>query len=81
MWADNWFQFNVNGVLVAEDSVSITTERSFNAEHFSFDSESPFTIGLIAKDFKENDAGREYIGTRRQQMGDGGAIVQVSNSK
>jgi hypothetical protein len=81
VWADNWFQFNVNGVTVAEDSVSITTERSFNAERFSFDSVPPFTIGLIAKDFKENDTGLEYIGTRKQQMGDGGIIVQVSNNK
>ena len=81
VWADNWFQFNIDGVLVAEDSVAITTERSFNAERFSFDAEPPFTIGLIAKDFKENDTGLEYIGTRKQQMGDGGVIVQISDSK
>ena len=80
VWADNWFQFNVNGSKVAEDSVSITTERSFNAERFSFESEPPFMIGLIAKDFKENDTGLEYIGSRRQQMGDGGVIAQITNS-
>lgn len=77
VWADNWFAFHVNGDLVAEDSVSITTERSFNAESFSFEATRPFTIGLIAKDFKENDSGLEYIGSRKQQMGDGGVIVQV----
>ena len=32
VWADNWFALYVNGELVGEDSVSITTERSFNAE-------------------------------------------------
>ena len=80
VWADNWFQFHINGVLVAEDSVPITTERSFNAESFQFESELPFTIGLIAKDFIENDSGLEYIGTRRQQMGDGGVIVQIKDS-
>ena len=69
VWADNWFQFNVNGVKVAEDSVPITTERSFNAERFSFEAQALFSVGLIAKDFKENDSGLEYIGTRRQQMG------------
>jgi len=53
VWADNWFQLNVDGVIVAEDSVPITTERSFNAESFTFDAEPPFTLGLIAKDFKE----------------------------
>ncbi|MDG2339573.1 MAG: hypothetical protein P8L32_00040 [Paracoccaceae bacterium] len=80
VWADNWFAFNVNGVQVAEDSVSITTERSFNAESFSFEAERPFTIGLIAKDFKENDTGLEYIGSRKQQMGDGGVILQVKEA-
>jgi len=52
VWADNWFQFKVNGVTVAEDSIPITIERSFNAEHFSFQSKPPFTIGLIAQGFQ-----------------------------
>ncbi|WP_299375768.1 PEBP family protein [uncultured Tateyamaria sp.] len=80
VWADNWFEMRVNGEQVAEDSVSITTERSFNAESFSFEAEKPFVIGLVAKDFKENDTGLEYIGTRRQQMGDGGVILQIRNA-
>ena len=80
VWADNWFALYINGEQVAEDSVPITTERSFNAESFSFDAEKPFTIGLIAKDFKENDSGLEYIGSRRQQMGDGGVIVQIKDA-
>ncbi|MEJ6397124.1 PEBP family protein [Yoonia sp. 208BN28-4] len=80
VWADNWFEMRINGEQVAEDSVSITTERSFNAESFTFEAERPFTIGLVAKDFKENDTGLEYIGTRRQQMGDGGVIVQIMDA-
>ena len=64
-----------------EDSVAITTERSLNAESFSSESEPPYTIGLIAKNFKENDTGLEYLGTCRQQMGGGGVIVQISDSK
>ncbi|SDB43882.1 PEBP family protein [Bauldia litoralis] len=80
VWADNWFALQVNGETVAEDSVPITTERSFNAESFSFEAERPFTIGLIAKDFRENDSGLEYIGTNRQQMGDGGVILQVKDA-
>ena len=59
VWADNWFSLNVNGSQVAEDSVPITTERSFNAESFSFVAEKPFVLGLIAKDFIENDTGLE----------------------
>ena len=80
VWADNWFEMRIDGAQVAEDSVPITTERSFNAESFTFEAERPFTIGLVAKDFKENDTGLEYIGTRRQQMGDGGVIVQIMDS-
>ncbi len=80
VWADNWFQFSVDGVTVARDSVAITTERSFNAEQFSFESDRPFTIGLTLMDFKENDTGLEYIGTHRQQMGDGGVIAQITDS-
>lgn len=79
VWADNWFEMRIDGEQVAEDSVSITTERSFNAESFTFAAERPFVIGLVAKDFKENDTGLEYIGTGRQQMGDGGVIVQISD--
>lgn len=79
VWADNWMAFYVNGELVAEDSVSITTERSFNAEVFTFEAARPFTIAVEAKDFKETDSGIEYIGARNQQMGDGGIIAQVTN--
>ena len=80
VWADNWFEMRINGEQVAEDSVSITTERSFNAESFTFDAERPFVIGLVAKDFKENDTGLEYIGARNQQMGDGGVILQIMDN-
>ncbi|MCR9088953.1 MAG: PEBP family protein [Rhodobacteraceae bacterium] len=80
VWADNWFEMRIDGVQVAEDSVPITTERSFNAESFSFEAETPFVIGLVAKDFKENDTGLEYIGSRRQQMGDGGVILQIRDA-
>lgn len=80
VWADNWFELRINGDQVAEDSVPITTERSFNAESFTFEAARPFVLGLVAKDFKENDTGLEYIGTNRQQMGDGGVILQMRNA-
>ncbi|WP_390912498.1 PEBP family protein [Pseudosulfitobacter sp. SM2401] len=80
VWADNWFEMRINGQQVAQDSVPITTERSFNAESFTFEAERPFVIGLVAKDFKENDTGLEYIGSRRQQMGDGGVILQIMDA-
>ena len=81
VWADNWFALYVNGEKVGEDSVPITTERSFNAETISFEATYPLTIAIEAKDFKENDTGLEYIGTDRQQMGDGGLIVQITDTE
>ncbi len=80
VWADNWFAFYSGDQLVKEDSVSITTERSFNSETFTFSASYPLTLNFIAKDFKENDSGLEYIGTNRQQMGDGGLIAQFTNA-
>jgi hypothetical protein len=77
VWADNWFALYVNGEKVGEDSVPITTERSFNAESFEFTSTYPMTIGLEVKDYTENVSGLEYIGTDRQQVGDGGVMGQV----
>ena len=79
VWADNWMAVYVDGVLIGEDSVPITTERSFNAETFTFEASAPFTLAIEAKDFKETDSGIEYIGEGNQQMGDGGLIAQVTD--
>ena len=79
VWADNWFAFYLGNQLVKEDSVPITTERSFNAESFTFEATYPLQLNFIAKDYKQNDTGLEYIGTNRQQMGDGGFIAQFTN--
>ncbi|MGB5485716.1 hypothetical protein, partial [Parasphingorhabdus sp.] len=81
IWVDNWFEMYVNGEKVLEDSVPITTERSFNAETIALENQLPMTVAFMAKDFKENDTGLEYIGTNRQQMGDGGMIAQFRDSK
>jgi hypothetical protein len=80
VWADNWFSLYINGELVGEDSVPITTERSFNAETITFQASYPLTIAMITKDYKETDSGLEYIGTDRQQMGDGGFIAQITDN-
>lgn len=79
IWGDNWFALYVNGKLVGEDSVPITTERSFNKERITFTATYPLTIALLAKDYIENASGLEYIGTPRQQIGDGGLIAQISD--
>ena len=80
VWADNWFALYNGDTKVGEDSVPITTERSFNAETFTFRASYPLQLRAISKDYKENDTGLEYIGTGRQQMGDGGFIVQITDT-
>lgn len=79
-WADNWFAAYIGEALLIEDSVSITTERSFNAESVAFSASYPIHLNLILKDFKQNDTGLEYIGARNQQMGDGGFIMQITDT-
>ena len=80
VWADNWFSLYVNGTKVGEDSVPITTVRSFNSETISFTASYPLTIAMVSKDYVESDSGLEYIGTARQQMGDGGFIAQFTDT-
>ncbi len=80
VWADNWFAFYLGEEKLVEDSVPITTERSFNAETFTFNADYPLVLNFVVKDFKENDTGLEYIGARNQQMGDGGFIAQFTNT-
>ena len=79
-WADNWFAAYLGDELIVEDSVSITTERSFNAEAVTFTADYPLHLNFILKDFKENDTGLEYIGANNQQMGDGGFIMQLTDT-
>ena len=80
VWADNWFALYNGDTLIGEDSVPITTERSFNSETFTFEATYPLHLNIVAKDYKANDTGLEYIGTSRQQMGDGGLIAQFTDT-
>ena len=79
VWADNWFSMAANGTVVGEDSEPITAERSFNSTTFTFAATYPLTVAIEAKDFKQDDTGLEYIGTAKQQMGDGGLIAQITD--
>ncbi len=78
-WVDNWFTAYLGDKLIVEDSIPITTERSFNAETVVFDADYPLQLNFILKDFMENNTGLEYIGQRKQQMGDGGFIMQLTD--
>ena len=76
VWADNWFALYSGDTLIKQDSVPITTERSFNSESFTFQASYPLQLNFVVKDYKANDTGLEYIGTPKQQMGDGGPKMQ-----
>lgn len=80
VWADNWFSLHVGERFVGEDSVPITTERSFNAETLRFEADYPLVLNFTIKDFKQDDTGLEYIGSARQQIGDGGFIMQITDT-
>ena len=80
IWADNWFALYINGKKVGEDTVPITKEKSFNRELITFTATYPLTVGLVAKDYVQDQSGLEYIGTSRQQIGDGGIIAQIRES-
>jgi hypothetical protein len=73
---DNWFALFVNGLLLYEDSTAYNTERSFNGERITFNADLPITVAFEFRDFMETETELEYIGERKQQMGDGGAIAQ-----
>ena len=81
VWADNWFALYSGNTLIKEDSVPYMTEQSFNTESFTFNTTLPAQLSVIMKDYKENDTGLEYIGSRRQQAGDGGFIAQFVDAK
>jgi hypothetical protein len=76
VWADNWYALWINGQQVAEDSEPLTQVRSFNADTITFTATYPLTIAMETKDYTEGPSGLEYIGTSRQQMGDGGFIAE-----
>ncbi len=38
------------------------------------------TIAMVTKDYTEGNSGLEYIGTSKQQMGDGGFIAQFTET-
>ena len=77
VWVDNWFSLTVNGQAIGEDVEPVTQERSFNSQTLEFTTNYPLTLAVVSRDFLDNVSGLEYIGTPKQQIGDGGLIMQV----
>ena len=77
VWVDNWFSLTVNGQAIGEDVEPITQERSFNSQTLEFTTTYPLTLAVVSRDYLDNASGLEYIGQSKQQIGDGGLIMQV----
>ena len=81
VWVDNWFALYAGDELVKEDSVPFDTEQSFNSESFTFDADPSSVLSVLIRDYMENDTGLEYLGSRRQMLGDGGFIAQFVDTE
>lgn len=73
IYADNWFELSVNGVVVATDP---TPFKPFDVVPVRFPAVYPMTIAIIAKDYADPTTGLEYDNTK---VGDGGLIARFSN--
>jgi hypothetical protein len=77
IYADNWFEFYVNGVKVKEDPLDYTP---YNAVKFTF--EVPQTgirlYAVKASDFT-TESGYEYTGTSKPQLGEGSLRMVFSD--
>lgn len=81
VWVDNWFALYAGDELVQEDTVPYDTERSFNSESFTFETDPSAVLSVLIRDYMEDDSGLEYIGSRRQMTGDGGFIAQFVDAE
>ena len=81
VWVDNWFALYAGDELIMEDSVPFNTEQSFNSESFTFETDPSSVLSVLVRDYMEDDTGLEYLGTRRQMLGDGGFIAQFVDAE
>jgi hypothetical protein len=77
IYADNYFEFYVNGTLVKSDPLDFTPH---NAVKFTFTSNAgyPNTYAVKAKDFATS-SGYEYTSTTTPKLGDGGVRIYLSD--
>lgn len=77
IYADNYFDFYVNGTLIKSDPLDFTPH---NAVKFTFkvDTDYPRVYGVFAKDYA-SESGYEYTGTNKPQLGDGALRIVLSD--
>lgn len=77
LFADNYFELYINGVLVGVDAVPFTP---FNSSVVKFRVSKPYTIALKLVDWEENPGlGSENNNNNKYHPGDGGFIAQFSD--
>jgi hypothetical protein len=77
LFADNYFELYINGMLIGVDAVPFTP---FNSSIVRFKVKKPYTIAVKAIDWEENlGLGTESGRGKRYQPGDGGFIASFSD--
>jgi hypothetical protein len=77
IYADNYFEFFVNGELIAVDPVDFTPHQAVGVS-FQVPLGTTPTYAILASDFATN-SGYEYTMTNNPQLGDGGLIASFSD--
>ncbi|ASJ73584.1 hypothetical protein [Granulosicoccus antarcticus] len=78
IFADNYFELYVNGVLLAVDPVPFTP---FNSNVVRFTADRPLTIAVMMVDWEENlGLGSENNQGKAFHAGDGGFVAQIQDA-
>lgn len=78
IFADNYFEFYVNGELLAVDPVPFTP---FNSNVIRFSADRPVTIAVMMVDWEENlGLGSEANRSASHHPGDGGLVAHIQDS-
>lgn len=78
IFADNYFELYVNGVLIAVDPVPFT---KFNSNVVRFKADRPVTLAVMAVDWEENlGLGSEDNRGKPFHPGDGGFVAQIQDA-
>ncbi len=77
IFGDNYFEFYVNGKLLAVDPVTFTP---FNANVIRFKATRPMTVAVKMVDWEEHlGIGAEVSGSRTYHAGDGGLVMHIKD--
>lgn len=78
IFADNYFEFYANGVLIAVDAVPFTP---FNSSVLKFKASKPVSIAVVGVDWEENlGLGSEAGRGKPFQPGDAGVVALIQNA-